>query len=301
MGAGLAVQFARHGHPVTLVDHRQSNLDDAIERIVDAAELLSKESCAETTAEALLERIEFTLDREAGVSSAELVVESVSEDLAVKRELFRSIGEAAPDTAILASNTSGLRITDIAAGAERYAERIVGCHWWNPPYIMPLVELVPGEETSDATVDELESLVKSVDRTPIRLQRDAAGFVWNRIQFAVLRECIHIVDEGIASVEAVDAAVRDGYALRTATVGPFETVDISGVDLFETIGEELYPELSARQTPSERFDELLTAGREGVDAGAGFYDYDESLETVVHRRDRKIARLRNALGATDEQ
>src|SRR5699024_7426441 len=108
MGAGLAVQFARHDHPVSLVDHRQPNLDDARDRIANAAELLSEESLAETTASELLERIEFTLDQEAAVSSADLVVESISEDLAVKQELFRSIGAAAPDTAILASNTSGL-------------------------------------------------------------------------------------------------------------------------------------------------------------------------------------------------
>ncbi|MFC5973577.1 3-hydroxyacyl-CoA dehydrogenase family protein [Halomarina salina] len=301
MGAGLAVQFARHGHRVTLVDHRQANLDDARLRIADAVDLLVEESLAETTAEELFERVEFTLDQDAGVSSAALVVESVSEDIDVKRALFRDVGAAAPDDAILASNTSGLRITDIAAGAERYADRIVGCHWWNPPYVMPLVELVPGEATSDETMDELERLVESVDRTPIRVQRDAPGFVWNRVQFAVLRECMHIVDEGIASVEAVDTAVREGYALRTATVGPFETVDISGVDLFRTIAEGLYPELSARQTPSERFDDLLDAGREGVAAGAGFHEYDESLESVVRRRDREIARVRNALDANDER
>src|SRR5699024_6985141 len=128
---------------------------------------------------------------------------------------------------------------------------------------------------------------ESVDRIPIRVRQDAPGFVWNRIQFAVLRECMHIVDEGIASIEAVNTAVRDGYALRTATVGPFETVDISGVGLFETIAEELYPELSARRTPSERFDHLLAAGQEGVVAGAGFHEYDESMETIIRRRDRE--------------
>lgn len=298
MGAGLAVQFAQHGFHVVLVDHRQSNLDDAGDRIIEAVELLTEESLTTTTPEETLSHIDFTLNQDEGVSEATLVIESISEDLSAKQELFETVGAAAPDDAVLASNTSGLRITDIAAGAEQYAERIVGCHWWNPPYIMPLVEVVPGDSTSKTTVDELEQVLESIDRTPIRVQRDVPGFVWNRVQFAVLRECMHIVDEGIASVNAVDTAVREGYALRTATVGPFETVDISGVGLFRTIAEELYPELSARRTPSDQFDDLLASGRDGIGDGAGFFEYEDSPETVVRRRDRTIARLRNALEGT---
>lgn len=299
MGNGLATHFAVEGCDVTLIDHRQSNLDDAEDRILEAVEFLRSESDVEADPERVLSSIDTTLDQDDGVSDADIVLETISEDLEVKRLLFEDVAAAAPDDALLTSNTSSIEITNIAAAVPEAADRIVGCHWWNPPYLMPLVEIVRGEETSDDTVERVVSFVESVDRNPIVVQRDAPGFVWNRIQFAVLRECMHIVEEGIASIEDVDAAVRDGYALRTAVVGPFETVDLTGLELFQTIADDLYPHLCDDDDASALFDEYLAEGRSGVDDGAGFYEYDRPPEEVLADRDRTILALRRARSNAD--
>lgn len=294
MGAGLAVQFAHQGMDVTLIDHRESNLSEARSRIRDAVTFLRAESLTDCTLDEVLDRIECTLDQDAGVANAALVLETVSEDLDLKRRLFQSVGEVAPSDAILASNTSGLRLTEIADGVPEYSSRIVGCHWWNPPYLMPLVEIVPTPATDPTTVADLEEMVEAVDRTPLLVEQDIPGFIWNRIQFAVLRECMYLAEEGVASIEDIDTAVREGYALRTAAVGPFETVDISGLGLFQTIADELYPELSTTESPSDLFDEYLAADRRGIETGAGFHEYSEAPESVVKRRDKRIAHLRRA-------
>ncbi|UTF55737.1 3-hydroxyacyl-CoA dehydrogenase family protein [Natronosalvus rutilus] len=296
MGNGLATHFTLKGCDVVLIDHRQSNLDEAGARILDAVEFLRDATGIDANPDDVLSSIELTLDQDAGVADADIVLESVSENLDIKHKLFEAVAAAAPDDAVLASNTSSIQITNIADAVPDAADRVVGCHWWNPPYLMPLVEIVRGEETSDETVDRAVSFVESVDRNPIVVNRDVPGFVWNRIQFAVLREAMHIVDEGIASIEDVDAAVRDGYALRTAVVGPFETVDLSGLDLFRDISNDLYPHLNTDEEASNLFDEYIDAGRNGVEDGAGFYEYDRPPQEVLEDRDRTILALREARG-----
>lgn len=296
MGSGLATQFARTGQAVTLVDHRESNLTEARERMREAIAFLDREGLVNTSPETVIEHTGFTTDLAGGVDGADVVLETVSEGLAVKHAVFERMVENAPDGAALATNTSGLRVSDIAAGVPDAADRVVGCHWWNPPYLLTPVEVVRGEETADETIAKTTAFVEAVERDPILVERDVPGFVWNRIQFAVLRECMHLVEEGVASLADVDRAVRDGYARRTAVVGPFETVDLSGLDLFQTIATELYPHLASDETPSDLFDERLAAGQGGVEDGAGFYAYKEGVEAATRHRDEGLAALRRALG-----
>lgn len=298
MGHGLAVQFARTGNDVTLIDHRESNLERACTQIREAAEFLHEESLTDRSPDDVADRIDYTLDTAAGVDTADLVLETVSEDVGVKHEVLENVVAAAPEDAVIASNTSGIPPTELAEGVPDAADRVIVCHWWNPPYLMPLVEVVPGEETSEATLEWTLEFVESVDRNPIVAEREVPGFVWNRIQFAVIRECLHLVEEGVASLEDVEAAVRDGYALRTAVVGPFETADLAGVDLFRTNAENLFPELCDGE-PLDLFDERLAEGRTGVAEGAGFFEYDEPESSLVARRNRRIAAVRRALGDDD--
>ena len=293
MGSGLAVQFARHGTSTTLIDHRQSNLDAARETIADAVAFLRSEELLDADAAEIRDRIAFTLDTASGVGDAELVLETVSEDRDVKREVFEAIADAAPAEAVLASNTSGIPITELGAFVDE-PERVVGCHWWNPPYLLPLVEVVSGSETAPEVRDRTVGFVEGVDRTPIVVERDVAGFVWNRIQFAVLRECAHLVEEGVASLEDVERAVRDGYALRTAAVGPFETADLSGVDLFRDVADDLYPHLSTATEAGPVFEDRIDAGWTGVASGAGFHEYEESLPAAIRRRDERVAAIQRA-------
>ncbi len=295
MGYGLAVQCALEGCTVTLTDHREANLDRAAERVGAAADFLAEAGRTDARPESLLGAIGGTTDRADAVGDADVVVETVSEDLAVKGEVFRDVAAHAPEDAVLASNTSGLPISDIAEGVPDAADRVVGCHWWNPPYLLRPVEVVRGEATSDRTVERTRAFVERVDRDPVLVERDVPGFVWNRVQFAVLRECAHLVREGVASVEDVNRAVRDGYARRTAVVGPFETVDIAGLDLFATIAEDLYPHLADDDGPGPEFEERIDSGRTGVRAGEGFFDYEEGEDEVVRRRDERLAALAGLL------
>ncbi|ESS07322.1 MAG: 3-hydroxyacyl-CoA dehydrogenase [uncultured archaeon A07HB70] len=293
MGAGLAVQFARHGARVALVDHREANLDDARTAVRDATAALDDRGLLAADPGATRDRVDYTLDLADACEGVALVLESVSEDIEAKAAVFATAADATDD-AVLATNTSSLAVTEVADRVPDEADRVVGCHWWNPPYLLPTVEVVAGDATSDETVERTAALVEAVDREPIRVRRDVPGFVWNRVQFAVLRECAHIVETGVATPADVDRAVRDGYALRTAAVGPFETVDLSSLSLFRTIAAGIYPSLSDADEPGAAFDDRIDAGRAGVAAGAGFHDYDESAREAVRRRDERVAALRAA-------
>jgi 3-hydroxybutyryl-CoA dehydrogenase len=304
MGGGLATHFALCDRPVTLVDHRESNLEDARRRIEDALDVLRETGVSEREAGDLLGRIEFTLRLEHAVGDSEMVLETVSEELGVKHEVFSRVAEAAPDGTVLASNTSSIPITRIAAGVPDHADRVVGCHWWYPPYLLDPVEVVRGEETSDETVERTRAFVESVGKDPILVERDVPGFVWNRVQFAVVRECLHLVEEGVASAADVNRAVRDGYARRTSVIGPLETMDLAGLDLFRTIAADLYPELSSRAEPNPVLDERLDEGRTGVESGAGIFEYDRSIETVARERDERLAalaRVHSGFGSDEEE
>lgn len=298
MGTGFAVHFVLQDQSVTLIDHRQSNLDEAREQISEVIRFHNEEGLSNRSPDDVLDDIEFTLDQDAGVADADIVLETVTEDLAVKHEVFSAVGAAAPEDAVLASNTSSLPITDIAEGAPEYADRIVGCHWWFPPYMLRPVEVVRGQETSDETMERTTAFVEAVDRYPVVVKRDVPGFVWNRIQFAVLRECMHLVAEDVASIEDINTAIRDGYARRTTVIGPFETMDLAGLELFETVAGLLYPHLCNDREPNEAFDWVLDRGT-GVEDGIGFFEYDESPDEVARRRDEQIAAIHQALAALD--
>lgn len=292
MGHGFAVHFALQGQDVTLIDHRRSNLERARTRIRDVTTQLQAQELADRSPDEVLGNVSFTIDRGSGVSDADVVLETVPEELDVKHEVFSAVCEAAPDDALLASNTSGIPITEIADAIPSSADRVVGCHWWFPPYLLDPVEVVRGEETSDRTMDRMCTFVEDVDRRPIVVRRDVPGFVWNRVQNAVIRECMHLVEEGVASVEDVNAAIRDGYARRTSVIGPFETMDIAGLDQFKTVAEHLYPHLCDADRPGAAFEEYLSEGHTGVNAGRGFFEYDEPGEEVMRRRDERLAALK---------
>ena len=293
MGHGFAAHFALCDRDVTLIDHRQSNLDEATKRIREVVRFKTEEGLTSASPEEVLDRISFSLDRAEGVSDVDLVLETVPEDLDVKREVFASLADTTGDDTILASNTSGLPITDIAAG-NAAADRIVGCHWWYPPYLLEPVEVVRGAATSEETMARTISFLEAIDRKPIVVERDVPGFVWNRVQNAVLRECLHLTSEGVASIEDINTAIRDGYARRTAVVGPFETVDIGGLDLYRTVASDLLPHLSNADEPSDLFDEYIDAGRGGIEDGAGFFEYDVPASEVIRRRDEGLAALGRA-------
>lgn len=293
MGHGFAIQFADHDHDVTLIDHKQSNLEDAQSRISDTLEFLAAADRLESAPEAIHDRITYTTTLTDPASRCDLILETVPEDLETKRGIFTTLDEHAHPEAILATNTSGIPITDIAAGLSA-ANRMVGCHWWYPPYLLRPVEIVRGTETSQETIDTLSAFIKSIDRDPIFVEKDIPGFIWNRVQSAVIRECLHLVANGVASAEDVNKAIRDGYATRTAAIGPLETVDIAGLDLFKTVLDDISPELCNDTQANPILSEYIDQGRTGIHDGEGFFRYSSPPDEITRRRDEQIVSIQRA-------
>lgn len=295
MGASFAQIFARNGYSVLLYDIAQEQLDKAANLIsvnqkalVDAGELDAAES------ERLLSRIEFTLDP--GVfSRADFVLEAIAEKMDVKHRFYRQICELVADDVVLATNTSGLPITEIA-GAVKLPERFAGMHWVNPPHIIPLVEVIAGEESARETTDIIYQLAVKLGRKPVVVQKDPPGFVLNRLQFAIIREACHIVESGFASVEDVDRVMKFGLGRRYACIGPFETMDFGGLDIFNNIGSYLFAQLSNETKVPRILREAMEAGKLGVKNGAGFYDYSgDKANQAIARRDANFMKVAESM------
>jgi 3-hydroxybutyryl-CoA dehydrogenase len=285
MGSGIAGEFARAGCDVHLVDLGGDLLQRGVKMLRDAQKaLIEAKLLSARQAEATLERISLLTSLETACDQAQLVVEAVFEDLALKQEVFAQLDTLCPKHTVLASNTSGLSISTIARATER-PELVSGMHFWNPPHIIPLVEVTKGQETSDSTVDLLLDICRRIGKRPILVQHDIPGFVGNRLQFAVLREALHILSQGIASAEDIDTAMTFGPGLRYGLLGPLRTADLGGLDVFYAISEYLFAELSADRRPPALLAELVAAGKLGAKAGRGFYEYvdGESAKIAVHR------------------
>jgi 3-hydroxybutyryl-CoA dehydrogenase len=270
MGAQIGCEYALGGHDVVILARR-----------VDAAEERLARSWATTQEHGLATpeeitaaqgRILLTTDV-AQTAGAEIIVESVVEDLEQKAEAVKPLLELSP-SAIVASNTSSIPITAIgeAVGAP---EQTVGAHYWNPPLLMPLVEIIRGETTSDATVETIKETVRSLGKRPVQVDRDVPGFVWNRLQLALLREAVWIVEQGVASPEVVDEIVRDGLARRWRYTGPFQTAALGGAATFERVAANLWPVLSQAT--------ILDNLRQWLD------ETPETTQPLRERRDRGLA------------
>jgi 3-hydroxybutyryl-CoA dehydrogenase len=212
--------------------------------------------------------VSTTADLVAAVDGVDLVIEAIIEDLPAKQELFAELAAAAP-TAILATNTS---VLPVAAVTERVADgsRCVGAHWWNPPHLIPVVELVPAARTAPETVDRLEALLHAMGKMPVRVRRDIPGFVGNRLQHALWREAIALVADGVADAETVDLVVRNTIGLRLACLGPIENADYVGLDLTLAIHDAVLPSLNHDPAPSPLLRDLVARGDLGAKTGRGF-------------------------------
>lgn len=293
MGTGIAQVFAEAGFPVALYARRQESLAQAHDRIArNQADMRAAGLAADGAA---LDRLQLTQDLAAAVRDADFVSENAPEDLGVKQALFRELDRLVPPAAILSTDTSGLSITAIASATAR-PERVVGFHWFNPPHLMLPVEVNRGERTAEATMQATCELARRIGRRPIRVERDVPGFLWNRLQLALLREAVHVVEQGIASPEDVDLAVQWGLGFRWAVVGPFRVVDLAGLGTFRAVGAHLYPELSAARAPQALFEDKLARGESGARAGRGFHDYPPGAhEALIRRRDAGLIALRRLL------
>ncbi|MDX1419422.1 MAG: 3-hydroxybutyryl-CoA dehydrogenase [Rubricoccaceae bacterium] len=271
MGNGIAHVFAQRGHAVTLVDVDEVRLEAALATIgknLDRQvkkELLTEEERADT-----LGRLTTGTDLAAGVAAADLVVEAATENPAVKADLFRQADAAAPDAAVLATNTSSISITEIAAATAR-PEQVIGMHFFNPVPVMKLVEVVRGLATSQETFETVRDLAESLGKTPVEVN-DFPGFVSNRILMPMINEAVYCVMEGVAEPEAIDTVMRLGMA---HPMGPLTLADFIGLDVCLSIMEVLHRELGdAKYRPCPLLRKMVAAGRLGRKSGQGFYAYE---------------------------
>jgi 3-hydroxybutyryl-CoA dehydrogenase len=240
MGAQIGCEYALGGHEVTLVARRA---DSVAARVAAAFALVGEHALATSDdLDAARARIVVAPSLDGDASVCDLAVESVPEELELKAELLASVAAASP-AAILASNTSSIPITTLGDAVGEPA-RVVGTHYLNPPLLMPPVELVAGQQTDPGVVDTLRRVLVALGKQPVVVRRDVPGFVWNRLQFALLRECAWLVDAGVAAAEDVDRVVREGLARRWRRVGPFAAIGLGGVDTWNRTAANIVPELS---------------------------------------------------------
>jgi 3-hydroxyacyl-CoA dehydrogenase len=284
MGHGIALEFAAHGYEVRLHDRDQTQLDRAGDGITEGLARLAE--TGRITPEAALiapTRIASSTDLEETVADVDLVIEAVYEDLDLKRAIFRDLDARAPRRAILASNTSSFMPSLLAAETER-PDRVIVAHYFNPPHLLPLVELVRGEATSDDTVATLRDLYRGIGKSPAVVAREAPGFVGNRLQMALLREALAIVGAGIATPEDVDTIVKTGFGRRLSVAGAFEIADAAGWDVTLAVAEQIFPTLDAAMAPPPSLREQVARGELGLKSGKGFYSWAPEDAAALRKR-----------------
>ncbi|MFN3203015.1 MAG: 3-hydroxyacyl-CoA dehydrogenase family protein [Bradymonadia bacterium] len=271
MGHGIAAQAARCGYEVMLYDLAESALDQGLDRIrASYDKAVSRQKMTEAEAEAALGRVSGCTDLAQAVTEADLVVEAAPERMPLKREIFQVLEAEAPSHAVLASNTSSLSITEIAS-ATRCPDRVLGMHFFNPVVIMPLLEIVRGEYTSEATVAAAQAFGEDLGKTCI-VVRDAPGFATSRLGIALGNEAMRMVEEGVASPEDIDKAMTLGYR---HPIGPLALTDLVGLDVRLAITEHLHRELGTDTfRPPQILKRMVRAGKLGRKTGQGFYTYD---------------------------
>ena len=284
MGVGVAEIFAQFGYIVILYNRSKAGMQRALERIRSNVASIETET---DTAEAKI----YTTHDLAELAQVDLISESIAENLEVKQDIFRKLDEICDAKTLFTTNTSGLSISQIAT-AVSHPERFAGMHYFNPPQIVPAMEIIKGKETSDATCEVLMDLAKQMQKQPILVQKDVPGFVASRLQFAVMREALHLVEEGIASPADIDAVMKHGLGLRWALLGPLEIADLGGLDIFNTVGSYVAKSMSNATDSPKVLQDLVAAGKLGAKSGSGFYDYPPGkASALIAERDEKLLEI----------
>jgi 3-hydroxybutyryl-CoA dehydrogenase len=296
MGHGIAQVFASAGYNVNIFDADAAVLEKAKDKIAANFNVFIQLKLASPAErERCLDLVSVSKDLRMLCDGPQVIIEAISEDMVVKRNTYSAIEKYTPAETILTSNTSALSITDISA-ALQHKTRFLGTHFWNPPHIIPCVEVVMGISTAEVVFETVYMLMEKVGKVPVRVLKDIPGFLGNRLQHAMWREAISLKENKIASAEDIDKVVKYGFGIRMPFIGPLETADLAGLALTRDIEKYLFPYLASSPETSQLLDDLVAEGKTGVKAGQGFYSWTpEKIQQLIRQRDTVLLRIINEI------
>lgn len=296
MGPGIAEAFAIFGtmneYEISLHDISEDALKAADSKIrADFDKVASTGLFSSEDLEIARQRIKLEKNLVKAISNVQLVIECVPEKLELKKRIFKDLDRLTPPSAILATNSSGLRITEIASVTKR-PHLCIGTHFMNPPLMMPLVEIVRGEKTGQETVGIIHELITSLGKKPVIIKKDVEGYIHNRLQAALFREAMFLLDEGVISTEDLETTIQYGLGLRLPVMRAFEMVDLMGIDTIKNVLSYLYPELSRSTEPPAILDRMIEKGSLGLKSGKGFHDYSrKDVQETMRQREAATFQL----------
>ena len=271
MGHGIALKFAQHGCAATVYDPNGSSLDTLFERIEIS---LMQMNVSKSNIKKCLSLIRKSNNLKQSLENCELVIEAAPEKLELKQDIFKEIEKLSPDKCIFASNTSVIPISKIVSKM-RVKSRALGTHWWNPPHLIPLVEVIRTQWTNESTIDQVIKILNEIGKTPVRVEKDVPGFIGNRLQHAFWREAISLVENGVCDAQSIDIVVKSSFGRRLSVLGPMENADLVGTDLTLDIHENVFYDLENSKYPSNLLKELVKDGKLGMKSGEGFQKWNQ--------------------------
>jgi 3-hydroxyacyl-CoA dehydrogenase len=292
IGHQIAQEFAMAGYPVALNDLTDEKLQQAGNQIQQSLQtLVQNDFITLDQADSVKPRITTNTSLKHCVQDADFVIEAVNEEIALKQQIFRQLDEYCPSHTILASNTSSL-MPSLMASATTRPEQVLVTHYINPPYLLPVVELVRCPETSDDTLDTILTLYHTIGKSPIVVQKEVPGFIVNRLQNALLREALYLVEQGIASPQDVDRAITNSFGRRMNALGIFELCDYAGPELIQAVHQYIRPSLCSTTDPPSVFREMIDRQELGVKTGKGFYEWTpQRAEEVWQQLMQRLVRI----------
>ena len=276
MGHGIAIQFARFGYKVLLNDLSEQHLDDSIKNIDSTCKIMNKTGIINNNEiKKIKENISTTLSLKHTSENSDFIVEAVFENIKVKQNIFFELDKYCEKDIVLASNTSSFKASQISEKCINNKKRVIVANWWNPPHILPLIEVVKAPTVSDQTATLTMELFSKINKKPVLLSKESLGFIGNRLQFALLREAISIVSNGIATPKEVDDVVKYSFGRRLSLAGPFEVFDAAGWDTITAIANELFPDLDNTNDEPDLLSEKLNNDHLGMKTDKGFYIWND--------------------------